>query len=140
MAGMFMPVSVGDIEITAAAIKAMTPGQPVAGGFVTLVNKGKADDRLVSVTAAEGVKRVELHEMSMSNDVMTMRKLADGVAVPAGQTVEMKPGALHMMFMGLAKQLKAGDTVRATLVFEKAGKVELNIPVQDMKPGMQHKM
>jgi len=140
MAGMFMPVTVGDLEITSAAIKAMTPGQPVGGGFVTIVNKGKADDRLVSVTVAEGASRVDLHEMSMNNDVMTMRKLTDGLPIPAGQTVEMKPGGLHMMIMGVKKPFKTGDTVRVTLEFEKAGKVDLNIPVQDIKPGMQHKM
>ncbi|MDB5523265.1 MAG: hypothetical protein JWM58_1028 [Rhizobium sp.] len=138
MAGMFMGVSVGDLDITSAAIKAMTPGQPVAGGFVTIVNKGKTDDRLVSVTIAEGASHVDLHEMSINNDVMTMRKLADGLPVPAGQTVEMKPGGLHMMIMGVTRPFKAGDTVRATLTFEKAGQVELNIPVRDMKPGMKN--
>jgi uncharacterized protein YcnI len=138
MAGMFMGVSVGDLDITSAAIKAMTPGQPVGGGFVTIVNKGKTDDRLVSVSIAKGADKVELHEMSMNNDVMTMRKLADGIPVPAGKTVEMKPGGLHMMIMGVKKPFKAGDTVRATLTFEKAGKVDLNIPVQDMKPGMKN--
>jgi copper(I)-binding protein len=138
MKGMFMPVKVGDLEITAAAIKAMTPGQPVGGGFVTIVNHGGTDDRLVSVSIAEGVRTVELHEMSMNNDVMTMRKLADGIPVPAGQTVEMKPGGLHMMIMGVKSPFKAGNVVRATLVFEKAGKVDLSIPVQDMRPGMKN--
>ncbi|MDB5525496.1 MAG: hypothetical protein JWM58_3259 [Rhizobium sp.] len=140
MAGMFMPVTVGDLQITSAAIKAMTPGQPVGGGFVTVVNNGKQDDRLVSVTVAAGAERVELHEMAMNNDIMTMRRLADGIPIAAGQTVEMKPGALHMMIMGVAKPFKAGETVRATLTFEKAGKVEIDMPVKDMKPGMGHKM
>jgi copper(I)-binding protein len=138
MKAMFKPVTVGGLEITAAAIKAMTPGQPVGGGFVTIVNKGRTDDRLVSVSIAEGVRTVELHEMAMKNDVMTMRKLADGIPVPAGQTVEMKPGGLHMMIMGVSRPFKAGESVRATLVFEKAGKVDLDIPVRDMRPGMKN--
>jgi copper(I)-binding protein len=137
MAGMFAPVSVGDLTITAAAIKAMTPGQPVGGGFLTIANKGGADDRLVSVSVSTGAKRVELHEMSMDNDIMTMRKLADGLPLPAGQIVEMKPGGLHMMLMGVAAPYKAGDMVRATLTFEKAGTVEIDIPVVDMQPGVK---
>ena len=140
MAAKFTPVTVGDLQITAAAIKAMTPGQPVAGGFVTVVNNGKQDDRLVSVTVAEGADHVELHEMAINNDVMTMRKLADGLPLPAGKTVEFKPGGLHMMIMGVKKPFTAGMTIKTTLMFEKAGPVEIEIPVQDMKPGMQHKM
>lgn len=135
-AGMFMPVKAGDLEITAAAVKAMTPGQPVGGGFLTIVNHGSQDDRLVSVTIAADVRTVELHQMAMSNDVMTMRKLNDGVPLPAGQTVEMKPGGLHMMIMGVKAPFKAGGTVHAVLQFEKAGKVEIDIPVKDMRPGM----
>ena len=136
----FTPVAAGDLEITAAAIKAMTPGQPVGGGYLTIVNKGKADDRLVSVSLDEGAKRVELHEMAMSNDVMTMRQLNDGIVLPAGQTVEMKPGGLHMMIMGVKKPFTAGESVHATLTFEKAGTVELTIPVKDMRPGKKHQM
>lgn len=136
MAGMFMPVKIGDLEITAAAVKAMTPGQPVGGGFLTIVNHGSQDDRLVSVSLSADVRTVEMHEMAMNNDVMTMRKLTDGLPLPAGQTVEMKPGGLHMMIMGVKAPFKAGDMVHAVLDFEKAGKVEIDIPVKDMRPGM----
>jgi copper(I)-binding protein len=138
MAGMFMPVKAGDLEITAAAIKATTPGQPVGGGFLTIVNHGSQDDRLVSVTVKADVRTVELHEMAMSNDVMTMRKLKDGLPLPAGQTVEMKPGGLHMMIMGVKAPFRPGETVHAVLEFEKAGKVEIDMPVEDMRPGMQN--
>jgi copper(I)-binding protein len=131
----FVPAHVGDLDITAGAIKAMTPGQPVGGGYVTIVNRGGADDRLVSVSVTTGAARVELHEMSMQNDVMIMRKLPDGVALPAGQTVEMKPGGLHMMLMGVTAPYKPGDIVHATLTFDKAGSVEIDIPVVDMRPG-----
>lgn len=138
MAGMFMPVKAGDIEVTAAAIKAMTPGQPVGGGFLTIVNHGSQDDRLVSVKITADVRTVELHEMAMSNDVMTMRKLGGGLPLPAGQVVEMKPGGLHMMIMGVKAPFKAGAIVHAVLQFEKAGMLEIDIPVKDMRPGMQN--
>ncbi|MBL0373848.1 DUF1775 domain-containing protein [Rhizobium sp. KVB221] len=136
----FSPVKVGALELSAAFIKAMTPGQPVGGGFVTIANNGKTDDRLVSVSPASGADHVELHEMKVDGDVMRMRKLNDGIALPAGKTTEMKPGGLHMMFMGVKKPFMAGDTVKATFVFEKAGTVEIEIPVVDRKGGMQHKM
>jgi len=136
MAGIFMPVKAGDLEITAAAIKAMTPGQPVGGGFLTIVNHGTQEDRLVSITIAAGARTVELHDMAMNNDVMTMRKITDGLPLPAGQTVEMKPGGLHMMIMGVKAPFKAGNTVHAVLQFEKAGKLDIDIPVKDMRPGM----
>lgn len=136
----FAPVKIGDLEITAAFIKSMTPGQPVGGGFVTVVNSGKADDRLVSVKPEARADHVEIHEMKMDGDVMRMRKLADGLPLPAGQTTEMQPGGLHMMFMGVKKPLAAGEKIKATLTFEKAGSVEIEIPVVDLKGGMQHKM
>jgi len=131
----FVPAQIGELEITAGAIKAMTPGQPVGGGYLTIVNKGASDDRLVSVSLAAGAERVELHEMSMQNEVMIMRKLNDGIVLPAGQTVEMKPGGLHMMLLGVAAPFKAGSVVHATLAFEKAGSVDIDIPVVDMRPG-----
>jgi uncharacterized protein YcnI/copper(I)-binding protein len=136
----FAPVKIGDLALTAAFIKSMTPGQPVGGGFFTIANKGTVDDRLISVTPAAGVDHVEIHEMKMDGDVMRMRKLPDGIPVPAGQTVELKPGGLHMMFFGVAKPFAAGERVKATLTFEKAGSVEIEIPVRDVKGGMNHKM
>ena len=58
----------------------------------------------------------------------------------AGQTVELKPGGLHMMLMGVKKSYVAGESATLTLTLEKAGNVMIEIPVIDMKPGMQHKM
>lgn len=136
----FTPVKVGDLELTAAFVKSMTPGQPVGGGFFTIANHGGADDRLLSVTPASGVDRVEIHEMKIDGDVMRMRKLPDGIPLPAGQTVELKPGGLHLMFFGVAKPFSVGEKVKATLTFEKAGSVEIEIPVLDVKGGMNHKM
>jgi copper(I)-binding protein len=66
-----------------------------------------------------------------------MRMLKDGIAVPAGQTVELKPGGLHMMFIGVKEPFAAGSTVKVKLTFEKAGSVEVDLPVKDIK-GMDH--
>lgn len=138
VAAEFAPVKIGDLELTDAYAKAMTPGQPVGAVYLTIANNGKDDDHLVSVESSAGV--VELHEMSLNGDVMTMRKLAKGIPLPAAKTVELKPGGLHLMFMGVKKPFTVGQKVKATFTFEKAGSVEVEIPVFDIKGGMGHKM
>jgi copper(I)-binding protein len=72
---------------------------------------------------------VEIHVMEMANDVMTMRPLVGGLEIPAGATVELKPGGAHLMFMMVTEPFKEGGEVPVTLEFEKAGKVDLTLPV-----------
>jgi copper(I)-binding protein len=122
------PVTVGDIEITDAFARATLPNAPVAGGYLTITNKGKDDDRLVSATSPAAGK-VELHEMSMQNDVMKMAPLPDGVAIAAGETVTLSPGGIHIMFMQLNKPFVEGESVPLTLKFEKAGEVTLDLSI-----------
>jgi copper(I)-binding protein len=86
------------------------------------------DARLIGVQSSIA-KAVELHEMSLENNVMKMRPVA-GIALPAGQAVELKPGGYHIMLLGLAQQVKEGDTVPLTLVVETADKKRESIPVQ----------
>lgn len=121
---------VGDVSVKGGFLKGMLAGQAVGGGFVTIMNGAAADDRFVSASSPVA-DHVEIHEMKMENDVMKMRPLAEGIAVPAGQAVELKPGGLHMMFMGVKTPFRAGDMVPVTLTFEKAGPVEVMFPVVD---------
>ncbi|HEX2147297.1 MAG TPA: copper chaperone PCu(A)C [Pseudorhizobium sp.] len=128
------PSRLGNLELDGAYVRAMLPGQPVGGGFVTIKNTGSEDDRLISVSSpAAGA--VELHEMAMQGEVMRMRKLDDGIPVPAGETVELKSGGLHMMFMQVKKPFKEGDTVPVTLMFEKAGSIDMTLPVKGAVAG-----
>ena len=129
------PVIAGDLTIEGYWVKAMLPGQPVAGGFLKLTNKGDADDKLISATSPKSA-RVELHEMLMKGDVMEMRAIEGGIAIPAGATVELAPGGLHVMFFDVTETFKDGDMVAVTLTFEKAGTVELLVPV--MAKAMKH--
>lgn len=126
--GGFETVSAGELELAAGFTKAMLPGQPVGGGFVTITNKGGEDDKLVSATS-DKAGEVQLHEMAMEGDVMKMRQLNDGIAIPAGETVELKPGGLHLMFFKVSEPFKEGETVNVTLTFEKAGSVDVALPV-----------
>ena len=122
-------VKAGDLVITQAWSRATPGGAKIAGGYLTIENKGAASDRLVS-GAAEISGKVEVHEMSMKNGVMTMRSLDKGLAIEPGKTVSLAPGGYHLMLMDLKGPLKQGDKVPVTLEFEKAGKVKLSLDVQ----------
>ena len=87
-----------------------------------------APDRVVSASSPVA-ERVELHETIRDGDVMRMREV-EAIELPAGQTVELKPGGLHLMLMGLKAPLKAGETVPVTLKFEKAGDVTVQLNVE----------
>ena len=121
-------VTIGDIEITGAFARATLPGAPVGGGFLTIVNTGTEGDTLIGASAAFAGE-AQLHEMAVENDVMKMRELPGGIPVPAGETVTLEPGGLHMMFMGLKEPLVEGTEVPVTLTFEKAGTVEVMLSV-----------
>lgn len=123
---------VGAIEIEDPWSRATPGGASVAAGYLTLKNKGDAPDRLVAATA-EIAGSTSIHEMSMADGVMQMRPLPDGVVVPAGGEVALKPGSYHFMFMDLKRSLKEGETFAATLTFEKAGSVAVTFMVE--KPG-----
>ncbi|MFN7012141.1 MAG: DUF1775 domain-containing protein [Allorhizobium sp.] len=130
--GTMEPVKVGDLELSAGFTRAMLPNQPVGGGFITIKNTGAADDVLI---AAESPSAgfMELHEMAMEGDVMKMRPLKDGIPVPAGETVELKPGGLHMMFMKVTEPFVEGGKVNVKLTFQKAGSVDVVLPVGPAK-------
>ena len=104
-----------------AWVRATPPNAKVAGGFVEIRNAGKSADRLVSASS-DVAERVEIHEMKMAGEVMQMRQLTEGLAIPAGQSVQLKPGSYHLMLMAPKKPIAEGQKVTITLVFEKAGK------------------
>lgn len=126
--------TLGDLHIHHPASRATLPGQPVGGGFMTITNKGAEADRLVSVDAPAVSDDVQIHEMSVENDVMKMRQLPEGLEIPAGAAVELKPGGLHVMFMGIKHPLKEGEKFKATLNFEKAGKLDVDFVIEAAKP------
>ncbi|HEV2516281.1 MAG TPA: copper uptake system-associated protein [Devosia sp.] len=121
-------VTVGDLVIGGGFTRATLPNAPVGGGYLTITNKGSQADRLLS--AASPVAGVtQIHEMKMEGDVMKMKELPDGIEVPAGSTVTLSPGGLHIMFMQLKQALVEGTNVPLTLTFEKAGVVEVQLDV-----------
>ena len=122
-------VKAGDLVITQAWSRATPGGAKVAGGYLTIENRGSAPDRLIG-GSADVADKVQVHEMATSNGVMTMRPLDKGLSIEPGKTVNLAPGGHHLMLLGLKSPLKQGDKVPVTLEFEKAGKVKLSLDVQ----------
>ena len=128
----------GSLVIAHPWSRATPKGAPVAGGYMKITNPGSAPDRLLG-GATEAAKKFEIHEMRMDGGVMKMRELGGGIEIPPGATVELKPGSYHVMMVNLAKPFAQGDRVKASLTFEKAGKVEIEFAVEAIGGGKQHK-
>jgi copper(I)-binding protein len=129
----------GSLEIARPWSRATPKGATVGAGYMRISNKGTTPDRLVggSTDAAAGF---EIHEMTMEGGVAKMRPLKGGLEIKPGETVELKPGSYHIMFVDLGKQLAAGDRVKATLTFEKAGAVGVEFDVLAMGAAPRHGM
>ena len=119
----------GSLKISAPWARATPKGAQVGGGYMTITNTGTTPDRLIGGSTSIS-SSFEVHEMSMDGGVMKMRMLKDGLEIKPGETVMLKPGGYHVMFMGLKDQLKQGGTFKATLQFEKAGKVEVEYRIE----------
>ena len=114
----------GTIKITGSWTRATPAGAQVAGGFLAVTNTGSQSDRLTGGSLAIAGK-VEVHEMSMSDGIMKMRALEQGLEIKPGETVELKPGGYHLMFIGLTAPVKEGDKIEGTLMFQRAGTIAL---------------
>ena len=118
----------GAIDIGHPWARSTTVGAAVGGAYLKLDNHG-ADDALLAASADTVAGSVQLHLMSMDGSVMKMRQV-DTIALPAGKVVDLKPGAYHLMLIGLKAPLKAGDKFPLKLKFEKAGEVEVTVDVE----------
>ena len=119
---------IGDLEIVHPVARATPPNAPVSGGYMVIRNTGTEPDRLIG-GATDFAGKVEVHEMAMEGDVMKMRQLTDGLEIPAGGEVTLKPGGYHVMFMQLKDQLQPDTKKKVTLRFEKAGEIEVEFLV-----------
>ncbi|RJG04955.1 copper chaperone PCu(A)C [Noviherbaspirillum cavernae] len=120
----------GDLRIDHPYARPTVPNQPSGGAYITIENKGTASDKLVGI-ASPIAKAVEIHTMSMDGNIMRMREVPNIEFKPASKTT-MRPGdGYHLMLIGLKQPLKTGDKFPMTLTFEKAGKVEISVWVED---------
>jgi copper(I)-binding protein len=123
--------TLGDLTIDHPGSRATPPGAKSGGAYFVVKNAGDTDDRLISATT-EVAETTEIHEVSMKDNVMTMRALPDGLVVPARGELVLKPGSYHLMLIGLKEPLLKDKPFKGTLTFEKAGTVEVTFAVDAM--------
>lgn len=121
----------GPLKIGHPWSRATPNGAKVAGGYLTVTNTGSEPDTLTGGTFDEAGS-VEIHSMSMEGGVMKMAPVENGLVVKPGETVTLKPGGLHFMFLGLKDPLKKGQSVKGTLTFAKAGSVPVAFTVESL--------
>lgn len=123
----------GRIVISHAKARETKIAGVTGAGFLDIRNIGGDDDRLLSASSPVA-KSVEIHEMSMDGGVMRMRALKE-LVIPAGKTVSLSPGGTHLMLIGTQAPLKAGDSIRVDLQFEKAGRATVALQVEPLEAG-----
>jgi copper(I)-binding protein len=129
-------VNAQSVQIKDAFARATNPGQSVGGGYLTIDNPNDTADKLIGVTFAKA-SSVQIHEMKMEGDRMMMRDIGS-LSIPAKSKVELKPGGYHLMLMGLKEPLNDGDVISISLQFEKAGKVDVKMPVKALPQSHMH--
>ena len=110
-------------------------GDAMSGGtnhavYLTIENTGDADDRLIAVESSLA-GAIELHRVNVVDGIMQMRPADGGIRLPAGETVVLEPAGLHIMMIGINRDLKSGDSFEITLEFEEAGNQTIEVDVRD---------
>ena len=121
---MLSPAMASDLMIEALQFRATIGSMPSSAAYLSITNQGAMADRLLAVESSLAHK-TELHTMDVTNGVMKMRQIDDGIAIPSGKTIQLAPGGFHVMLIGLKAPLNADENYQVTLVFEKAGKVKV---------------
>ena len=131
----------GDLMIDHPWARASIGQTPNGAAYMTITTSGQETDRLMAVES-DVAKRVELHTHMMEEGVMKMRQV-EAIEVAPGEPTLLKPGGLHVMLMGLKTPLVEGESFPMTLVFERAGRVEVEVDIEsgtamDAPSGMGH--
>ena len=119
---------VGPMHISQPWARATPKGADDGAGYMTITNKGTAPDR-VSCVSDDASKQCQIHSMTMEDGIMKMRPVEGGLEIKPGETVTLKPGSYHMMFVDLKHPLQQGKSVEAELKFEKAGTIKIEYPI-----------
>jgi periplasmic copper chaperone A len=119
----------GPIKVTQVWSREVPPASKVAGGFMTITNSGSEPDTLVGGSII-GAAKFEVHEMAVVDGVMRMRELKPGLVIAPGKTVVLKPGSFHVMFMDLKEPPQVGKPITGTLIFEKAGRINVTYRIE----------
>ena len=124
---------IGTLEVKHPWSRVAPAAAPVLGGYVIIVNTGTESDRLIGGSAAVAAK-FELHTSVIEDGVAKMRPARDGIEIAPGQTVKLEPGGAHIMLVQPSARPAKGEKFAGTLVFEKAGTLNVEFAVQDAAP------
>jgi len=119
---------IGSIHISQTWARATPKGAAAGAGYMSVTNKGTAPDR-VSCVSDDASAQCQIHSMIMDGGVMKMRPVEGGLEIKPGETVTLKPGGFHIMFLDLNHPLEQGQSVKATLKFDTAGSVDIELPI-----------
>jgi copper(I)-binding protein len=127
------PPPSGALRFSGAWISPPPNGARTAAGYITISNTGRVADRLMAIKtsrAADG----EIHLSSREGGIVRMREVTDGVPLPAGQTVALRPGGYHLMFRDPTRPFRVGDRIVVRLLFARSP--EARVPfIVDNDPG-----
>jgi copper(I)-binding protein len=126
-----------NISISGELIRMVPPSTQNSACFLKLTNSSAKDIKLIKAESSIS-KSVEIHETVMDSGKMMMRPIAD-ITIPANGSVELKPGSLHIMFLGLVSPLKLGDSHKVKLIFDTKKSITIQASVKEI-PGMTKKM
>jgi copper(I)-binding protein len=128
---------VGALRIDHPVIRVASPVSKTGAGYLTITNSGTVADRLLSIST-DASNRADLHGTVAQGAVMMMRAQTDGVPVPAGGRVAFAPGGLHVMFIGLKAPVPQGRMIKARLMFQRAGAVDVMFKAEGAAKDHQH--
>jgi len=124
--------SAGQLELKHLWVK-QVPGARNGAMFVEITNQGNTDDRLIAVRT-DMAKKAQLHTQVIEDGIARMRRV-EGIDIPAGGTVRLEPGGMHIMLLGIQGMQMDGAMVPVTLVFEGAGDISLTAAIEGMMQG-----
>ncbi|WP_353216820.1 copper chaperone PCu(A)C [Sandarakinorhabdus sp.] len=127
----------GSLTIDHPVLRVASPVSKTGAGYMAIINRGQTADRLLSVVTTASA-RADLHGTIANGAVMQMRAQTAGVPVPKGATVKFAPGGLHVMFIGLKAPMREGATLKARLIFEKAGPIDVEFKTEAAAGSHQH--
>jgi hypothetical protein len=135
-AGLYAGNAADNLQVQDIYVRAVPPGQSNSAAFLSLTNADQTDHALVAAESSIS-KVAELHTHLKEEGMMKMRRV-ERIDLPPGETVKLQPGGLHVMLIGLTKQLSPGEDVDITLVFEDGSRTALTAPVKTVQQTMQH--
>lgn len=131
-------LAAAEVNVDGAYVRAVPPGQMNSAAFMQLGNNDNQDLSLIAATS-DAAKNVELHTHTQDNGVMRMRQISE-IKLPSKQQVTLQPGGMHIMMIGLTRNLIVGENISLSLTFSDGSQQSLQVPVKEVMPMGGHKM